>query len=228
MDIPRMKQLKEDLMACVEYQAAGGLDKVDTKEMGEVIDMVKDLSEALYYCEITKAMQEGPERGGDHRAMYYDQRMMPMDYYPVEYYDPRYRERYMPNTMYAQNGGSSSGGSSNGGNGGSGSNGYSASSRGNNARGGGSRGYYEGMMPMDYSPVYEMEMRDPKEGRSGQRRKMYMEGKMLGKEKTKQIQELDGYMQELTHDLTEMIQDASPEEKQLLQQKISTLATKIK
>jgi hypothetical protein len=42
------------------------------------------------------------------------------------------------------------------------------------------------------------------------------------------MQELDSYMQELTSDITEMIADASPEEKQLLQQKISVLATKIK
>jgi hypothetical protein len=42
------------------------------------------------------------------------------------------------------------------------------------------------------------------------------------------MQELDAYMQELTTDLVEMIQDASPEEKQMLQQKISALATKIK
>lgn len=35
-------------------------------------------------------------------------------------------------------------------------------------------------------------------------------------------------MHELTSDITEMIQDASPEEKQMLQQKIAALATKIK
>jgi hypothetical protein len=35
-------------------------------------------------------------------------------------------------------------------------------------------------------------------------------------------------MQELANDMTDMIQDASPEEKQLLQTKISTLAAKIK
>jgi hypothetical protein len=35
-------------------------------------------------------------------------------------------------------------------------------------------------------------------------------------------------MQELTSDVMEMINDASPEEKQLLSNKIATLATKIK
>ena len=35
-------------------------------------------------------------------------------------------------------------------------------------------------------------------------------------------------MNELTVDMIDMIQDATPEEKQLLQNKIATLATKIK
>lgn len=58
MDIQRMKTLKEQLMACIETQMAKGLDNVDACELGEAVDMVKDLSEALYYCEITKAMEE--------------------------------------------------------------------------------------------------------------------------------------------------------------------------
>jgi hypothetical protein len=35
-------------------------------------------------------------------------------------------------------------------------------------------------------------------------------------------------MHELTNDIMEMIEDATPEEKQLLRQKITTLSTKIK
>jgi hypothetical protein len=41
------------------------------------------------------------------------------------------------------------------------------------------------------------------------------------------MQELEKYMQELTHDLLEMVEGASPEEKQMLQKKLSILATKI-
>jgi hypothetical protein len=47
-------------------------------------------------------------------------------------------------------------------------------------------------------------------------------------DKTHQMKELETYMNELSQDLVDMIQDASPEEKQLLQQKIGMLATKIK
>jgi hypothetical protein len=44
-------------MACVESQIIH-LDEVDTKELGEAIDMIKDLEEAIYYCTVTKAMKE--------------------------------------------------------------------------------------------------------------------------------------------------------------------------
>ena len=71
-------------------------------------------------------------------------------------------------------------------------------------------------------------MRDSREGRSGETRKMYMEHKSLHADKTTKMKDLEKYMQELTHDMTEMIQDASPEEKALLIQKLNTLATKIK
>jgi len=232
--------MKEALVGCVQGQIYGNMEKVDAQELGAAVDMIKDLSEAIYYCTITEAMEEegeGKEEKGKHGMMYYP-RTTPMYHmpYPIEMYDPRYRERYNSGSMYAQNSGGNSGsGSSNGGNNGS------------NSNSGNMRGYHEGMMPMEepWRPMYndgsmyamyerggnrnymEGMMRDPREGRSGERRKMYMEGKGM-KDKTHQMKELETYMTELSQDLTEMIQDASPEEKQLLQQKISTLATKIK
>lgn len=214
----KLKQMKEALMGCVQSQIYGNLESVDAKELGEAVDMIKDLSEAIYYCTITEAMEK------EEKEEKYSRRSMPMYHmpYPVEYYDPRYRERY--SSMYASG---SMGSSSNGGN----SSGGTSSGSGNrNATGDGGyamsmRNYHDGMMTHSYP---EEMMRDPKEGRSGQRRKMYMEGKTTHKDKVKQMQELEGYMQELATDMTEMISDASPEEKQLLQQKITALAAKIK
>lgn len=75
---------------------------------------------------------------------------------------------------------------------------------------------------------YPMELRDRREGRSPMSRKMYMESKELHKDKTTQLKDLEHYMQELSVDIAEMIDDASPEEKQMLQSKISALAVKIK
>jgi hypothetical protein len=57
----KMIRMKEMLMSCIETQM-GHLDTVDAKELGEAIDMVKDLSEAIYYCTITKAMEAKEEQ----------------------------------------------------------------------------------------------------------------------------------------------------------------------
>lgn len=207
MEMERMKRLKDSLLNCVEGQINGHMNEVDAKELGEAIDMIKDFSEAIYYCTITKAMEEGDEsdwgKKGEHGGTYYySPKMMPR--YPMEYMDPRYRENYtMP--RYA---------------GDNGSNGGHPSNEGNSSNG--SR-YYHPLMD-EYYP----HERHPYEGKSPDRRKRYMEGKKNHHDSEKQMQELEEYMKELSSDITEMIQDATPEEKQLLQQKINTLATKIK
>jgi hypothetical protein len=41
------------------------------------------------------------------------------------------------------------------------------------------------------------------------------------------MRELEAYLQELSSDITEMLKDASTEEKSILRQKITTLANKI-
>jgi hypothetical protein len=72
-----------------------------------------------------------------------------------------------------------------------------------------------------------MIQKDSKEGRSSMSRKMYMEAKNANKDKATQLRELEKYMQELSTDITEMIADASPEEKQYLEKKVTALASKI-
>jgi hypothetical protein len=54
-----------------------------------------------------------------------------------------------------------------------------------------------------------------------------MEAKDMKRDKAIQLRELERYMQELSQDITEMIADASPEEKQYLEKKITALASKI-
>lgn len=158
----RLKSMKENLMSVAQGQMSN-LHQVDTHELGEVIDMIKDLEEALYYCSITKAMEESQQE-----KKYYRER-------------PQYYMPYPPFQME------------------------------------------DGMSGRQFVPS-----RDGREGRSAEVRRNYMEAKQLHQGKEIQMKELDRYMVELTHDITEMIQDASPEEKSLLQQKIATLATKIK
>ena len=200
----RLKMMKENLMAAVQGQM-GNLHNADTKELGEAVDMIKDLSEAIYYCSIVKAMEEKDhEEHKKGQVAYYIEPKMYPDYYP--YY--RDMDRGNGRMYYDGNGGGSS---SNGGNNGGSSSGGSGMS--------GSRGYTEMTLPI--------EMRDRREGRSPRSRKTYMESKEMHHDKATQLKELEKYMQELTQDMVEMIEGASPEEKQYLEKRISSLATKI-
>lgn len=55
-----LRSIEECLISQVQAQC-GDLKKVDAAEMGEVIDMIKDLEEAIYYCSITEAMEKSTE-----------------------------------------------------------------------------------------------------------------------------------------------------------------------
>ena len=57
----RLKQIKNQLISEVEVQM-GDLKCVDTRELGEVIDMIYDLSKSIYYCTVVKAMEEKEEK----------------------------------------------------------------------------------------------------------------------------------------------------------------------
>lgn len=189
----RLKIMKENLMSMVQSQM-GNLQAVDTKELGEAIDMIKDLSEAAYYCSIVEAMEEKSHE--KTTAYYFEPKMYP-DYYPA------YRDMDRDyGRMYYNGSGNGSTGNGNG-----------------NSGASGNRGYTEMRLPL--------EMRDRREGRSPQSRKMYMESKEMHHDKATQLKELEKYMQELTQDIVEMIEGSSPEEKQYLEKRISSLATKI-
>lgn len=208
----RLKHIKETLLGCIEGQM-GHLDTVDTEELGDVVDMVKDLEEAIYYCTITKAMEEKEKsgNGGEKEYHYYTEYRYPerdMDRENGKMYYNMMPMTYSDQGRMYYNGGNSSSGSSSGSN----------SSGGGDSSSGGSRNYSEYEYPM---------MRDKREGRSPMSRRTYMEAKEMHQPKTTQMKELEKYLQELSSDIVEMIQDASPEEKSFLEKKISALAAKI-
>lgn len=190
----QLKQMKEMLTGVVQGQMTH-LEAVDTKELGEAIDMIKDLAEAIYYCTVTEAMEGKEKEWEKHETMYY----------PVMYYEGQPRDEKGRWTEGRDKGRM-----------------YYDGEGGGRSNGGGVRNYTEREMPFGDA------MRDHREGRSPMSRKMYMESKEMRKDKVYQIQELEKYVQELTSDMMEMIADASPEEKQMLSNKIATLATKIK
>lgn len=61
-----IKHIHETLEKLTKYacdEASKSVECIDTCELGEVIDMIKDLSEAEYYAHISKAMIEAEEEG---------------------------------------------------------------------------------------------------------------------------------------------------------------------
>lgn len=186
----QLEKMKETLIRHVSAQIDNIYD-ADCKELGEAIDMIKDLDEAMYYCSIVKAMEEQTETGH-------------MKYYT----EPRYREKanmyYMPSTSNA-----------------------SYDDENTHNRGLRNNGYEISHKSMYNIEPYYSDYRDEREGRSPMRRKKYFETKEYNKGKEASMRELEAYAQELTQDIVEMVKDATPEEKQVLKQKINSLADKI-
>ena len=230
MHIKNIHSIIERLSECVKSEVDKGIDQVDTKEMGEVADIIKDLCEAEYYAKISKAMDEA-EYGEDYDYMgAYDEherkgyrgqrrdsrgRYMSRRSYiePMMMHDDMREMDYMEGRMYY--GGSTSGNTSNMGGASSGMNSGSSNT--------GSRGYSENMG----GRMSDRMQRDGREGRSGESRRGYMESKEMGKDKSEKMHELETYMKDLSEDVTEMIGGMSPEEKALMKNKMQTLMTKI-
>ena len=168
----QLKNMKQTLMNCVQGQL-GDLKNTNTEELGEAIDMIKDLSETMYYCSIVEAM-EGQTNEDIH------------------YYNPYYR--VMPNDYDI----------------------YYETKEG-----------YHNLNP-NSAMVNKERPRDSREGKSPLSRKMYMESKELHHDPETQMKGLERYIQELSQDILEMIKSSTPEEKQVLQQKIAMLAQEIK
>jgi hypothetical protein len=216
----------EKLSEFAKCELDKGIEQVDTKEMGEVAEIIKELSEAEYYAKISKAMDEA-EYGEDYdymgaydehsrkgyrgqrrdsRGRYmsrrgYETPMMmydDMDYESMEHM----RDMDRPYGRMGYAGHSSSGmnsGQSNMGNSGSSS---SGGNRGNS------------------------------ESRYDRARRGYEETKEMHKsnsseDKQHKIKSLEEYMKELSEDVTSMIEGMSPEEKTLAKTKLQSLAQKI-
>lgn len=209
-------------------------DKEDEEEIKYIIKKMKEEGEDWDEDEARRFYSGQPRsstsgrfmRRGDGRRSNrggrrgYDEPMYEMTpemfrMYPAEHYRDMDRAE---GRMYFSSG-ESSGGNMGGTSGGRGySEGFEDGNR---------RGYQEG-----YSEGSRSGRRDGREGRSGQSRRSYMETKETKKENTPEdkqakMKELERYAKELAEDVTEMISDASPEEKNLLKQKMQMLIQKI-
>lgn len=206
------------MIECLTEKALGELDKgvenVNTEEMGEAVDMIKDLCEAEYKAVIVKSMKKADEEEEEYnkellRAL--------KDEYGEEggrrYYD---EYRYKTTGRYAPKG------------------------KGTYV---GRRGYeeppYMHMYPerdmdREYGRMYYTEPISTHTTESGYDRakRMYTETKEMHKANTPEDKEhkmksLDSYTKELASDITGMVADMSAEEKNLLRTKLSTLVSKI-
>lgn len=223
-----IKEIKEIVAEQAYEQLKHNLDKVDTKELGEVIDMIKDTAEAAYYCSVVEAMEKAEEEAKENgNTVYYTERYLP--YYPVRYldWDRNDKERYMDDKygrMYADTRSMNSndqGGTR-----------YATDRRRSDGRytadrDGDGRYNENRYHDMPYYDFMEPVARDLREGRSPRTRRMYMEAKQQHQGKEVQLQELEKYMGELSQDVTEMIADATLEEKQMLHKKLAALTNKI-
>lgn len=61
MHIERIHKMQECLTEKAVNEFEKGIENVDTSEMGEVVDMIKDLAEAEYHSIISKAMKKADE-----------------------------------------------------------------------------------------------------------------------------------------------------------------------
>lgn len=213
MDIKRMHCMIEKLAECAEKQFDNGIESVDTAEMGQVTDMLKDLAEAMYYRTLTKAMDDSDpeeimemfERYGDGGRRYYDH---------YRYADGRFAPK----------------------------------GRGTYRRGYGEPPYYH-MTPEMYRSMEnyrDMDRRDGRmyytepsmnsgvhtESRYDMAKRNYTESKELHRgntpeDKEQKMKELEKYLREIGSDIAELISDASPEEKALMKNKLSTIVTKL-
>ena len=73
----RLCEMKNCLISAAQSQMSN-LQNCDAEELGEVIDMIKDIEQAIYYCTITKAMKESDE---DSKKMYYKESIRKKKHY---------------------------------------------------------------------------------------------------------------------------------------------------
>ena len=223
MHIKNIHSMIEKLSECAKCELDKGIESIDTKEMGEVAEIIKELCEAEYYAKVSKAMDEhdfdnAEEIMDDGRRGYRGQprdsrgRYMRRGYEEMMGYMPEmYRDmdRDSMGRMY-YTGNTSTGGSQ----------GQSNSGSSMGSSNSGSMGYSDGMM------------RDSREGRSGQSRRSYMETKEMHKgnseeDKMAKKRELDKWMSDFSSDVKELVGDMTAEEKTLLKTRLNNLQSSL-
>lgn len=219
MHIERMHKMIECLCEKAWSKMENGLECVDTAEMGQVVDMIKDLNDAEYKAVITKAMQKAEKEDeeedkeilrrlkseygeGDERRFYDHYRYANGRFAPKGrgtrrgYTEPPYY--FQTPDMYHE------------------WDSKSDAERGRDLDRMGGRMYYTEPMMSGYDKA----------------KRHYTESKEMHKgnsqaDKEQKMRDLEAYMKELSGDVTEILSDMTPEERTLLKAKMTTLLQKI-
>lgn len=218
MHIKRIHEMLECLTEVSKNQLDKGASSVNTDEMGKVVDMIKDLSEAEYYSRIAKSMEE------------YEEDEKEAEKFRLHLFEEKYGEsdgrRFYDHYRYA--------------------NGRFA------PKGSGTyRRNYSPYLNSGYMPEWDdmEQMRDidrhngrmyytdslaheRNESRYDKARRMYTESKEVHKantqtDKEQKMKDLENYFKEISEDLTDVISDATSEEKAMLRTKLTGLAGRI-
>lgn len=209
MDIKRMHEMIEKLSEAAECEFSKGIENVDTCEMGKVVYMMKDLSEAMYYRTLTKAMQESDteeimemfDKYGDDGKRYYDMWRYKSGRFAPKgrgtrrgYEEPPYY--HMTPDQYKEH----------------------------------DPEYWRDMDRKDGKMYYTEPI--PMESRYDKAKRGYEESKMTHKENTPEhkqakMKDLEAYLKELSEDVTQLLSDATPEERAMVRGKMQVLTQKI-
>jgi hypothetical protein len=202
MDIERMHNMIEKLTECAKHEFDKGIENIDTEEMSEVVDMIKDLSEAMYHRTITVAMEDS-EYGVDYdwegRKGYRGQMRDSKGRYTSRRrsYMPMMRDYDWDNMQMDRD----------------------------MDREHGKMYYTEPMTMRNDNQTHS-------ESRYDRARRGYEESKAMHKsgsveDKKKNMESLEHYMKELSEEMAELIESMDASEKTMVRSKLQTLAQKV-
>lgn len=216
-EIKPLKELCEKMTEVVKMEVAKGVDRVDTKELGYAIDMIKDLAdakaktvEACYHKYILGVMEESEEDYGetwDEEGPMMKRGYRGRDARTGRYVSRGYRENMMPEDYRNMDMPYRMGYTENGSNNGNDSLNYTH---------GYNRGYEDARRENgNMTSKYDMA------------RRSYMDSKrMYGStdaDKQKKAKELEKFFNEMSKDMEELIAGMSAEEKTVWKHKIQKL-----
>mgnify|MGYP000312048692 FL=1 len=217
MHIERIHKMIECLTEKTLCELDKGVENVNTEEMGEAVDMIKDLCEAEYKAVIVKSMKKADEEEEEYnkellRAL-------------KDEYGEEGGRRYYDEYCYA--------------------NGRFAPKGREIRRGYTEPPYYH--MPLNYNDMEYMRDMDKSRGKMyysepiaphvsesnyDRAKRHYTETKEMHKgasteDKEHKMKALDMYIRELSGDISELLNDMTPDERNLLRTKMSNLASKL-